>query len=168
MHGPSLRIAVFCALFSLAAAALPASRGAAASDPTPRVDLAGAQWTRNGVLPESPPVQLAADGEVPAHVALPMGERPLRWALRFTTAQAATHRLWLDWAGGPDGLVFEVMLDGEPLRPARDAWRPTLRGLRSDLGPRWLGQGEHLLEFIARETSPGAALRLSALELLPP
>ena len=60
------------------------------------------------------------------------------------------------------------MLDGQTVRPVRDGWRPTARALRNDLGPVWLGAGEHLLEFIAREDAPDAVLRVAALELRGP
>jgi hypothetical protein len=94
----------------------------------------------------------------------------VRWACEFSTDAGATRRLQLGWRGGPEGLLFEVVLDGVRLSPPRDAWRPTPRALRSDLGPVWLGRGAHLLELVAREQPPegGARLAVGSLELAEP
>ena len=142
--------------------ALPAA--SAPANPPDRVTLAHADWTLDGVEPPGPPL-VEARGEQ-ALVRLPFERRNARWATVFETAGPGTARLTLHWAGGPDGLLFEVVLDGQRLAPPRDGWRPSARGLSTDLGSRWLGQGRHLLEFVSREqAAPGACLRLHALEL---
>ena len=145
------------ALLLLALLLAPAPREA------PSVDLAHARWTRNGAAPAVAPV---VSGE-PAVVELPFDAAGVRWACEFRTEAEATRRLQLGWRGGPDGLLFELVLDGTRLSPPRDAWRPTQRALRSDLGPVWLGKGAHLLELVAREQPPevGARLAVSSLEL---
>jgi hypothetical protein len=136
-----------------------------------RIDLARASWTRNGHAPASPPVvspggAAARDGSDRALVTLPVDARGVRWATTFQTDTGRMARLALDWDGGPDGLLLEVVIDGQRLLPARDAWRPSPRALRTDLGPLWLGPGGHLFEIVARE-KPAApsAVRLSALEV---
>ena len=137
---------------------------------TPVIDLAAAAWTRDGKAPAPPPATEgggAADA-LPLHVVLPMPASGVRWATNFETDAAATVRLELAWVGGPDGLLHEIVLDGEPLSPARDGWRPTPRALVADLGARWLGAGGHLLEFVAREQCPAGGLRLVSLRLGPP
>jgi hypothetical protein len=152
----------------LLAALLPAG---AAAEPAPsasvreteRVPLAGATWTKDS-MPVPPPV-ITGEG-ADALVTLPLATRGERWGMLFRTDEAATARLVLDHRGGPDGVLYEVVLDGQRLTPARDAWRPSPRDLATDLGPVWLGAGGHLLEFVAREQPSGsAALRLRALEL---
>jgi hypothetical protein len=129
------------------------------------VDLAGASWSRNGEAPEDAP---DAGGD-PGLVHLPFDAQGVRWSCRFRTEQALTARLYLDWSPAQDGLLFELVIDGERLPPARDGWRPDARRLLVDLGSRWLGQGEHLLEFVARETPEDVGLlHLTALELREP
>lgn len=128
-----------------------------------RVPLAGAEWTRDS-RPAPPPAVVGKTAG--AFVTLPCAARGQRWATTFRTARPGTARLVLDHRGGPDGLLYEVVLDGQRLTPARDAWRPSPRDLRTELGPQWLGEGTHLLEFVAREEPVGAAaLRPRALEL---
>lgn len=133
---------------------------------TPSVDLAHATWTRQGVVPASPPVVEEGPGSA-AVVELAFDTAGVRWACEFTTADAATRRLHLRWRGAPDGLLFEVVLDGQRLSPPRDGWRPGARDLVSDLGGVWLGRGAHLFEVVAREQPPDGVgrLRLAALEL---
>ena len=147
----------------------PAARAPAVAD-APVVDLAGASWTLDGEPPATPPVTAGGgpDDALPRHVLLPMPASNRRWAMRFGTDAAGTVRLGLEWVGAPDGLLYEIVLDGEPLSPARDAWRPTPRALSADLGARWLGAGGHLLEFVARERSADGCLRLVSLRLGPP
>jgi hypothetical protein len=147
------------ALLLLLALLAPAPRPAA----PPAIDLAHASWTRNGVPPPAAP---AVAGE-PAAAELAFDAPGVRWACEFGTEAAQTRRLQLDWRGAPDGLLFEVVLDGVRLSPPRDGWRPSPRALRSDLGSVWLGRGAHLLEFVAREqpAEGGARLRVAALEL---
>ena len=132
-------------------------------DAPPAIDLAHASWTRNGVAPAAAP---AVAGE-PAAAELAFDAPGVRWACEFSTAEAQTRRLALDWRGAPDGLLFEIVLDGVRLSPPRDGWRPTARELHVDLGAVWLGRGAHLLEFVAREqpAGAGARLRVAALEL---
>jgi len=146
------------ALLLLAVLLLPAPAPA-----PPEIDLAHASWTRNGVAPPAAP---AVAGE-PAAAVLAFDAPGLRWACEFSTEAAQTRRLTLDWRGAPDGLLFEVVLDGVRLSPPRDGWRPSPRALRSDLGSVWLGRGAHLLEFVAREqpAEGGARLAVAALEL---
>jgi hypothetical protein len=128
-----------------------------------RVDLSGAIWT-NDSRPAPPPAVSGAGAA--ALVTLPQRARGERWAMVFETDAAGTARLLLEHRGGPDGLLYEVVLDGQRLTPARDAWRPTQRDVRVDLGPQWLGPGSHLLEFVAREQPAWtAALSLRSLEL---
>jgi hypothetical protein len=130
---------------------------------TTRVALTEAVWTNDGM--PAPPPPITGQGAL-AQVSLPVHERGERWAIVFQTGRAGTAGLVLDHRGGPDGLLYEVVLDGQRLTPARDAWRPSARDLRTDLGPLWLGQGDHLLELVVREEPSGAAaLHLRALEL---
>ncbi|RKY19360.1 MAG: hypothetical protein DRQ55_10860 [Planctomycetota bacterium] len=171
-------MAALCVLLSLLAmlAAAPAAQptpldpravapaGDPAGDPA-RVELATAEWTRNG----EPDAELARQNGDPPVVHLPYDAQGVRWATTFSTDEAASFRLYLDWSPAEDGLLIEVMLDGERLSPARDGWRPSSRRLISDLGPRWLGRGGHLLEFIAREQPVDVArVHLTALELREP
>ena len=130
------------------------------------VDLAAAAWTRDGLPPDAAPPVLPMPG-APSQVELAFPKLGTRWACEFSTDAPATRRLALSWQGAPDGLLFEVVLDGQRLSPPRDAWRPTARTLHSDLGSVWLGRGAHLLEFVAREKPPAppGRLRLAALEL---
>lgn len=130
------------------------------------VDLARATWTLDGRPPPAAPPVLAPEG-APALAELAFTRMGQRWACEFTTEAPQTRRLALRWQGAPDGLLFEVVLDGQRLSPPRDGWRPTPRALSSDLGGVWLGAGAHLLEFVAREKPPveGARLRVAALEL---
>jgi len=127
-----------------------------------RIDLAAATFTRNG-LPSDGPTRGAPGTPEAGSVSLPFGERGVRWAMQWSSTEAITARLALEWIPGPDGALFEVVLDGQRLSPARDSWRPSAREVTSDLGPVWLGAGGHLLEFVAREQSPDAALHLCAL-----
>ena len=141
-----------------------AAGGATRLLPDTRIDLARASWTRNGRTPPSPPdVAASADR---ALVTLPVDARGVRWATSFDTESGRMARLALDWSGGPDGLLLEVVIDGQRLLPARDAWRPSPRALHTDLGSLWLGPGGHLFEIVARE-KPAApsAVRLAALEV---
>jgi hypothetical protein len=143
-------------------------------DEVQRVDLAHASWTRNGEQPEvrptvieaglRPPGAEPAPGQAP-HVVLPFDGAGVRWAQVFSIPEAAMMRMELEWRPGPDGALFEVIVNGQRLRPARDGWRPTERGVRTDLGAMWLGQGNHLLEFVSREEVDAADLRLCALRL---
>jgi hypothetical protein len=128
------------------------------------VTLAAAGWSVDGLEPETPPAVEGLDEQ--AAVRLPFARRNVRWATQFETVEPGTARLVLHWRGGPDGLLHEVVLDGQRLPPPRDGWRPSSRDLSTDLGSRWLGEGRHLLEFVAREqAAPDACLRLRALEL---
>jgi hypothetical protein len=131
----------------------------------PAVNLARATWTRNGVAPAAAPAVAGDPGA--ATVELPFDGSGVRWACEFTTSQAQMRRLQLDWRAGPDGGLFEIVLDGARLSPPRDGWRPAPRALHSDLGSVWVGAGAHLVEFVAREQPPegGARLRLASLEL---
>jgi len=131
----------------------------------PVVDLAHATWTRNGIAPASAPV--VGEAPAPATVELVFDATGVRWACEFPTDEARMRRLSLAWRGAPDGVLFELVLDGARLSPPRDGWRPSPRELHSDLGAVWLGRGAHLLEFVAREKPPDGkgALRLAALEL---
>ena len=101
-------------------------------------------------------------------VLLPVSGAGVRWQTTFETDAPGTVRLFLDWRPGPDGLLIEVLLDGQRQQPLLDGWRPTERPALTDLGPRWLGEGEHLLEFIAREDVEVGTLVLRALELRDP
>jgi hypothetical protein len=140
------------------------SERAEPSAPVERIDIGAAAYTRNGVTDGS-----ATRGEPgtsrAGSVRLPFTERGVRWATEFSSGAPGSVRLALEWEPGPDGLVFEVVLDGTRLSPARDGWRPSPRALTSDLGPAWLGPGAHLLEFVAREQAPDSALHLRALLL---
>ena len=152
--------------------------GLGAGAPDQVVDLARASWTRDGVLPAiAPAVERDVDrdgrddgtdddGSGRALVRLPCGTGGVRWATTFETAQGRMTRLTLDWNGAPDGLLFEVVVDGQRLQPARDAWRPSPRALRTDLGSLWLGPGGHLLEIVPREEAGApASVRVAALEV---
>ncbi len=137
------------------------------------ISLASAEWTRNGVpvdgLAREHLTKSAQEpGAPPLRVRLPVDGRGVRWATVFSTVAAGTHRLQLDWEPGPEGMLFEILLDGERVSPARDAWRPSRRHLRTDLGPRWLGAGAHLIEFIAREEVSQGELVLRSLDLRAP
>ncbi len=152
---------------SVTAAALAVSLLALAARPVaPGVDLARATWTRQGVAPEAPPSVVEAPGEAPV-VELPFEAAGVRWACEFSTADAGTRRLHLHWRGAPDGLLFEVVLDGQRLSPPRDGGGPSARDLLADLGGVWLGRGAHLFEIVAREEPPDGVgrLRLVALDL---
>jgi len=127
-----------------------------------RIPLAEARWTLDGA--ESALPGLVGAG-ASTRVRLPVRASGQRWATQFETARPGTFRLVLEWQPGPDGLLFEILLDGERQPPPRDGWRPTSRALRTDLGSRWLGDGQHLLEFIAREEVAAGALELGALDL---
>jgi hypothetical protein len=133
-----------------------------------RVELAAAAWTRNGIAVTDALIEPGATADAPPAARLPFPQRGVRWATEFTTEAPGTARLVLDYAPGPDGLLFEVVLDGTRLSPPRDGWRPTPRAVAADLGAAWLGRGAHLLEFVAREEAPEAALHVRALRLLPP
>lgn len=171
-----MKSAILTLLVALISAAWPSSAPAANAE-AQRIDLAHASWTRNGVQPEVRPVVLEAGmrppgvvskpGEVPPapQVLLPFDSVGVRWAHVFVTEQAAMMRMELEWRPGPAGALFEVILNGRRLSPARDGWRPTERGVRTDLGAMWLGRGKHLLEFVSRETAEAAELRLSVLRL---
>jgi hypothetical protein len=142
---------------------------AGAAAPDLAVDLGRASWTRNGVSPSvAPRVTVAADkdGDGRALVSLPCDDRGVRWATTFETGAGRMARLTLDWNGAPDGLLFEVVVDGQRLQPSRDAWRPSPRALRTDLGSLWLGPGGHLFEIVAREQPVApSAVHLAALEV---
>ncbi len=112
------------------------------------VELGSAEWRRNGSAAE--PAR-HADG-----VELDFDQQGIRWAVIFETGAEGMVRLGLDWDPGPDGLLFEVVLDGRRLSPSRDGWRPAPKRLTTDLGPAWLGAGRHLLEFVSREQTRGA------------
>lgn len=129
------------------------------------IEFVPAAWDYNAERIET--VVLAGPEEDPA-VLLTLQQLGDRWSTTFSTEAPATWRLALEWEPGPEGLLIEIMLDGEPLPPLRDAWRPTPRRLSADLGPRWLGRGEHLIEFVAREERHDGALRLRRLQLESP
>lgn len=120
------------------------------SEPALQFELAEQVWTRNAELVESPPVRGSEDDLL---VVLGFDSPGTRWSTTFETEAADTWRLALDWELGPAGLLLEIMIDGEPLPPLRDVWRPSARRQRADLGPRWLGAGQHQIEFIAREAT---------------
>ena len=148
-----------------------AAGGATRLAPDVRIDLARSTWTLNGQAPASSPAVSSPDDAAPgggerALVTLPLDARGARWATTFQTDAGRMARLLLDWSGGPDGVLLEVVVDGQRLLPARDAWRPSPRALRTDLGSLWLGPGGHLFEIVARE-KPAApsAVRLAALEV---
>jgi len=119
-------------------------------EPGLQFELAEQAWTRNAELVPSPPVT-GSEGDL--LVVLGFDASGTRWSTTFETDKAGTWVLALDWELGPAGLLLEIMIDGEPLSPLRDVWRPTARRLRADLGPRWLGEGQHQIEFIAREAT---------------
>ena len=139
-----MRALLFAALLLLSPAMSP--------DAALLFELADQSWTMNAEPVESPPLVGGGDDLL---VALAFGSAGTRWSTTFHTDAATTWRLALDWELGPTGLLLEIMIDGEPLPPLRDLWRPSPRSQRADLGPRWLGAGEHLLEFIAREEPGG-------------
>lgn len=117
-------------------------------------DLDGLAWT-------------APRGGASLGSALPMTRRGDRWLHEFEVDRAGTARLELDWSPGPDGMLVELLLDGQRLDPPRDAWRPTPRRVLADLGSRWLGPGRHLLEIVCREQRAGV-LDVHALVVRPP
>ncbi len=133
-----------------------------------RVDLAHAPWQLDGRPADGAVVEPAAQAGGDDIVYLPCPKRDARWTCEFTTDEAFTARVYLDWRPGPDGLLFEMLLDGRRLSPPRDGWRPAPRDLRSDLGSAWLGRGSHLFEVLPREAAPRGALRLRALLLQRP
>lgn len=128
-------------------------------------DLAAGPWTRNAEPVEVP---VLGGGPDDAAVVLSFDELGTRWSTTFATEQPTTWRLSIDWQLGEQGLLIEIMIDGEPLPPLRDLWRPTARPQHADLGPRWLGAGEHLLEFIAREAVDDGTLPVQRLTLQRP
>lgn len=133
--------------------------------PRLRVDLSARPFQRDGV----PSAEARIDGEGDARtVRLPVDGAGVRWSTTFDTEASGTSRLFLDWTPGPDGFLFEIVLDGERLPPPRDGYRPTERRLVSDLGPRWLGRGSHRIEFVCREKVEMGALRVHALRLTAP
>lgn len=174
MSGPStssprrpVLLAVLLAVLSAGAAAW-ASAGATAREGEPELleargtlELAGVAWSRDGVLQPTPPA--TPEG----YVELPGGPLGRRWAFVFHTERAGSARLHLDWRPGPEGGIIEFVLDGERLSPARDGWRPVDTPERADLGTRWFGAGEHLVEIVAREAGL-TVTRLRALELIDP
>jgi hypothetical protein len=124
------------------------------------VDLVHAAWVFNAE-PIETPVLVGPQADRAVRLALEhLGDR---WSTTFSTDVPASWRIGLEWEPGPDGLLIEILLDGEPLTPLRDSWRPTARRLSADLGPRWLGRGEHLIEFVAREARQDGALDLRRL-----
>ncbi|MFT7463571.1 MAG: hypothetical protein ACI9EF_001916 [Pseudohongiellaceae bacterium] len=127
-----------------------------------QIDFASCSWMRNAEQVETPIVEV---GHSAPHVELSFPESGTRWSTTFSTAVPTTWRLALDWELGAQGLLIEIMVDGEPLPPLRDTWRPTRRDQRADLGPRWLGQGEHLLEFVSREATDDGCLPVQRLSL---
>lgn len=161
------RFALAAALLSTSATGAVSATGAMSAPPAPeqRIDLAHSTWTRNAVAPSDAPRVSAEPGGQPL-VELPCDAKGLRWATSFDTDVGRMARLDLQWCGAPDGLLFEVVLDGQRLQPARDAWRPTPRALTSDLGSLWVGPGGHLLEIVVREQPMApSSVRLSALRL---
>jgi hypothetical protein len=126
-----------------------------------RLPLAESTWTRNGETSEG----AERSGDVEPRVRLPVDGTGVRWQTRFHTDAPGTVRLTLGWEPGPDGLLVEILLDGERQPPLLDGWRPTRRMSETDLGPRWLGAGEHLLEFIAREDVSDGAIVLRWMQL---
>jgi len=171
----ALRALAAASLAPLLAAALAAPAAAPAPGPRApadqRVDLTQVKWrlddrrAANVTVEPAPPTVAAQHPPAGDVVRLPCPKRDARWTCEFTTEDAFTARLMLDWRASPEGLLFELMLDGRRLSPARDGWRPTPRDLQSDLGSAWVGRGRHLLEVLPRESVPGGALRLRALEL---
>jgi hypothetical protein len=145
------------------------------------LDLSAATWRCDGEPAEpdrvtigGPPAGAGRDlpgGEVPSPataVVLDFAGLGTRWSTTFTRADPANLRPVLVAQGGPDGLLIEVVLDGRRLRPAHDTWRPSVGPLRLDLGPVWLGPGEHLLEIVGREKVGRARLPVRSLELVAP
>jgi len=128
------------------------------------VPLADLAWARDA---EAADDVVREDVDGARRVVLPVDAAGVRWSTVFTTDGAATHRLALSWDPGPDGLLVEVLIDGERQPPPLDGWRPTRRHVLTDLGPRWLGDGEHLVEFVAREEVEEGAIVLRAMELRP-
>lgn len=149
--------------------------GADASEPDV-LDLAGAAWSRDGEPAEpqrvtlpAPPAGASANEAGTARAAvLDFSGLGTRWTTTITCERPRSVRLLLRARGGPDGLLVEALLDGRRLRPAHDTWRPAARALRFDLGPAWLGPGEHLLEIVGREKVGHAKLPVTTLELRAP
>ena len=138
------------------------------SEQASTVDLYSAEWSRNGDVVENLLIEeVGREGEG-KRVRLPVDGTGVRWSTVFSTESPGTHRLFLSWDPGSTGLLFEILIDGERQPPPRDGWRPTSRHLVSDLGPRWLGEGKHLLEFIARENVEQGEMVIRSLELRSP
>ncbi|GJM21023.1 MAG: hypothetical protein DHS20C15_09380 [Planctomycetota bacterium] len=168
----ALAIVLLAALGALAA---PAAQRDTAAD-TPRegeLQLARARgslrfadfaWRLDGLAQPKPERVTAGDL---SEIRLPWKELGERWSCVFAVEQAESARLQLEWTPDERGLVYEILINGEPLVPARDGWRPSARTLHSDLGTRWFGPGRHLVEFVCRE-SGGGALRLRSLKLETP
>lgn len=143
--------------------------GARAGEPQltkPRGSLPFADFTWRLDELKQPAPERSTPGD-DAEIRLPWNELGERWSCVFAVEQAASARLNLEWTPDAEGLVFEILINGEPLVPARDGWRPTARTIHSDLGTRWFGEGRHLIEFVCRETG-GGALRLRSLKLETP
>jgi len=134
------------------------------ASPRGTLQLADVAW-RLDDLAQPPPARVP-DADAP-EIRLPWESLGERWSFVFAVDEPGPARLALEWTPAPDGLVFEILINGEPLVPARDGWRPTPRTQVSDLGTRWFGTGRNLVEFVCRETG-GGALRLRALELQAP
>ena len=135
--------------------------------PRARIDLTRAVFLRDGRPSDAARIE-APDDEGARLVRLPVDGEGVRWSTIFETEASGTSRLRLDFSPGPQGMLFEVVLDGERLPPPRDGWRPTRRRVVCDLGPRWLGRGTHLLEFVAREQVAEGAFSLHGLLFTPP
>lgn len=132
--------------------------------PAQVVDLTRLVWLRDGAAPDAPPVRQRRD-EAPDLVELPCDALGRRWATIFETEAGGTFRVGLDWRPDERGLLIELQLDGRPIGPARDAWRPAPRELRSDLGPARLGAGTHRLVVVTREQREDGQVSLAALRL---
>ena len=133
-------------LLSLALALLPWARSAVEDEALVQarrvVALDQGAWTRSGApAGGGPRLDLRGRGD--------------RWLLEFGVDRGGMARIELDWTPGPDGMLVELLLDGQRLGAPRDAWRPTPRRVRADLGSRWLGPGRHLLEIVCREQRVG-------------
>lgn len=126
------------------------------------VNLATASWRRNG-YPSEIPQAVDRDGEV--MVVLPLTAQGERWTTEFVVEEAFMARARLRWLPDQGGCLMEILLDGERLGPPRDGWRPSSRVLRSDLGPRWIAPGRHLLEFVCRERLTDRQVTLNSLYL---
>lgn len=129
--------------------------------PLGTLDLEQVDWALDGV---QHPASAIIEG---FGVSLLQPELGVRWSFVFHTEQPGTARMFLDWFPGPEGLVIELVIDGERLVPARDGWRPTQRQERADLGSRWFGAGDHLVEIVAREGG-GGGTQVRSLELRDP